>query len=131
MSASAILGPLENEVMEVMWKRGRATVRQIVDSLKLRRQLAYTTIMTVMNILVAKGLLNRAPNGKAYVYTVAMTPEVFLCQKSREAVNDVLAQFGDLAIAQFVEAITRVRPEYLEHLRGLGAIKPDQSEKEQ
>ena len=59
---------------EVMWEVEQATVRQVVAILQERRSIAYTTVMTIMNNLVTKGLLKRIPQGKAYLYRVA-----FLC----------------------------------------------------
>jgi predicted transcriptional regulator len=119
MKASELLGPLEGEVMEVMWRIKEGTVRQVVTSIQAHRKVAYTTVMTIMNNLVAKGLLKRIPQGKAYLYSVTMTRKAFLEKKSQEAVSDVLARFGDLAIARFVEAVAQLRPEELQRLRQL------------
>ena len=85
MSGLSLLGPLETEIMEVMWQKGHATVRQVVDALIVRRSVAYTTAMTVMNNLASKGLLKRVSLGKAYDYRVALTPEAFLEKASKKA----------------------------------------------
>ena len=61
MGPLALLGPLEAEVTTLMWERRESTVREVVDSLRGRRELAYTTVMTIMNNLVTKGLLTRNP----------------------------------------------------------------------
>ena len=119
MDVPRLLGPLEGEVMEVMWERDRATVRQVVDLLRKRRTIAYTTVMTIMNNLVAKGLLERNPQGKAHLFKVALSREELWEKASREAVSDVLSRFGDLAIARFVEALAELRPEYLGRLEQL------------
>jgi len=119
VDASGLLGPLENEVMEVMWEMDQALVREVVDRLRQRRSIAYTTVMTIMNNLVSKGLLNRLPQGKAYLYRVVLSREAFLRRASEEAVSDVLARFGDLAIARFLEVAAKLPPEDLERLRQL------------
>ncbi len=123
MDPSDLLGPLEAEVMRVMWEKEQATVRQVVGSLQARRSVAYTTVMTIMSNLVGKGLLRRVPEGKAYSYTVALSREAFLEQKSREAVSEVITRFGDLAIARFMEAVARLEPDDLERLRQLATQK--------
>jgi predicted transcriptional regulator len=90
MNRSSPLGPLESEVMEVMWEKERATVREVVDLLQMRRPLAYTTVMTVMNNLVHKGLLDREPEGKAYRYHVTLTQKAFRERAFRRAIDEVL-----------------------------------------
>jgi predicted transcriptional regulator len=110
--------------MEVMWAVERATVRQVVAILQERRSIAYTTVMTIMNHLVSKGLLKRIPQGKAYLYRVALSREAFLRRASEEAVSDVLARFGDLAIARFLEVAAKLPPEELERLKELAEGRP-------
>lgn len=65
------LGELEAAVMNVCWEKERATVHDVRDALQSRRDLAYTTVMTVMNRLVEKDMLRRHKEGRAYVYTPA------------------------------------------------------------
>jgi len=114
-----LLGPLEREIMDLLWERREATVRQVLDVLQARRSVAYTTVMTIMSNLARKGLLKRIPQGKAYLYEVALTRDAFLARKSQEAVSDLLARFGDLAVARFVEVVSHLTPEEMERLRRL------------
>ena len=58
----------ELEIMHVVWERERATVREVFEYLNLQRPLAYTTVMTMMNILEEKGHLTRNKQGRAFVY---------------------------------------------------------------
>lgn len=58
----------ELEVMDVVWRLGRASVQDVVDSLE--RPLAYTTVMTTLRILEQRrGVLQRVKQGRAYIYT--------------------------------------------------------------
>ena len=96
------LGPLEAEVMVVLWRAdGPASVRDVVERLNADRAapLAYTTVMTVLSRLAGKGILVREQQGRGFVYTpvVADTAEI--------AVRGVLAEFGDAALARFVERV--------------------------
>lgn len=64
----------ELEIMQVMWQKGRATVQDVVDSLK--RPLAYTTVMTTLNILVEKrDVLRRTKHGRAFLYEPTVSAE--------------------------------------------------------
>jgi predicted transcriptional regulator len=65
---SSRLTDLELEVMHVVWDLERGTVRQVHEVLAERRQIAYTTVMTMMNILEEKEYLYRSKEGRAYVY---------------------------------------------------------------
>lgn len=111
MDALALLGPLEGEVMKIMWVKGDGTVRDVLNALRARRDLAYTSVMTIMNNLVTKGLLTRNPQGRAFVYSVALTREQFVQQRSQEEVGRILERYGDLAIARFLEATEALSPE--------------------
>jgi predicted transcriptional regulator len=96
------LGPLEAEVMAVLWRADRpVSVREVAERLNTGRSapLAYTTVMTVLSRLAGKGILVREQRGRGFVYTpaVADTAEI--------AVRDVLAEFGDAALARFVDRV--------------------------
>ncbi len=114
-----LLGDLEAEIMHFMWELEVATVQKVVRLISFRRDIAYTTVMTVMGHLVDKGLLSRTSDGKRYTYKIAQTRDEFLRTASQERVRRVLSEFGDLAIAGFVGEITKSSPDKLEQLRGL------------
>ncbi|MDQ3216300.1 MAG: BlaI/MecI/CopY family transcriptional regulator, partial [Actinomycetota bacterium] len=63
---AAVLGPLEAEVMEVVWDRPEVTVRDVYAVLSDRRHIAYTTVMTTMGRLAEKGLLCRTESHPAH-----------------------------------------------------------------
>jgi BlaI family penicillinase repressor len=70
------LGPLEADVMRVVWDKGEAVgVAEVHQALGASRQLAYTTVMTVMTRLTNRGLLERRKEGRAYVYSPAVPRE--------------------------------------------------------
>ncbi|MFZ3217878.1 MAG: BlaI/MecI/CopY family transcriptional regulator [Candidatus Acidiferrales bacterium] len=62
------LAPLELHCMNTLWPMGQGTVREIRDRLAERRPRAYTTIMTIMDRLARKGVVERRKVGRAYVY---------------------------------------------------------------
>lgn len=111
------LGELQGRIMELVWTRGPITVREAHESLGAERPLAYTTVMTVMSRLADEGVLVRERGGKTYLYRAACTREEFRADISGTIVKDLVADFGDLALAQFVEAIERADPARLERLR--------------
>ena len=67
-NTSLTLTDAELEIMHVVWELDNATVREVHERLNQRRTLAYTTVMTMMNILEEKGHLTRNKQGRAYRY---------------------------------------------------------------
>jgi predicted transcriptional regulator len=62
------------EIMKVVWRLGEATVRDVYEDLRTRRPIAYTTVMTTMKTMEARGHLKKRTEGRAYIY-VAVVPE--------------------------------------------------------
>jgi BlaI family transcriptional regulator, penicillinase repressor len=69
------LAPLELDCMNTLWPIGEGTVREIRDQLAPRRPRAYTTIMTIMDRLARKGIVERRKSGRAYVYRPTLSVE--------------------------------------------------------
>ena len=83
------LAPLELDCMNTLWPIGQATVREIRDLLAARRPRAYTTIMTIMDRLARKGVVERVKTGRAYVYRPRMTAD----EARNQALGQVLENF--------------------------------------
>ena len=66
------IGSLEADILAVVWEQEKTTVRAVYETLRERRTIAYTTVMTVMNNLVKKHLLTQDKSAIAYVYTPAI-----------------------------------------------------------
>ena len=99
-----ILGDLEADVMEVIWARGRVTVHDVHERLTAAdRELAYTTVMTVMSRLADKGLLEKHKDGAAYVYLPAASKEEFTRRTVGTVLSELLDDFTAPAMSQFVE----------------------------
>lgn len=65
---SRTLTPRELAIMKVVWDRGESSVRDVYEALLKRRRIAYTTVMTMMNVLERKGHLRKRSEGRSYVY---------------------------------------------------------------
>jgi predicted transcriptional regulator len=115
------LHELESEVMEEVWARREATVRDVQESLNARNEKAraYTTLLTVMTRLDGKGLLVRRRAGRLDVYAPAMSREAYLEARAAAEVSALVEDFGDLALAHFARHVDRLDPERLERLRRL------------
>lgn len=96
----AALGYLENAVMEILWSNGEANVREVAE--RLERPLAYTTVMTTLDRLYKKGLLERRKFERAFLYA----PRISRQQWERELISGFLAtRSSDVLISCLVEAV--------------------------
>lgn len=112
-----ILGELEEAIMQVVWDHASLTVREVVSALR-HRQVAYTTVMTVMNRLVAQRILVRKPGeGGAYTYSSRLTRQAFGAEASRAAIDELIRRYGAVAMAQFIDRLDQVPADKLAQLR--------------
>jgi predicted transcriptional regulator len=100
------LGPLEADVMDVLWKRSEGNVRDVIQALE--RPLAYTTIMTTLDRLYKKGLLSRRKCERAFIYAPCLSRQEW----EHKRAGDFLAAFlagpqasGELLISCLVDAM--------------------------
>ena len=106
-----IFGELEAEIMEIVWKLERASVRDVLTILAKKREVAYTTVMTVMARLHEKGILKRALHeGGAYVYTPQKPRAQFFEDASKIFIEQLIRDFGEIAVAQFFDVLERHDP---------------------
>ena len=112
------LGPLEQQLLESLWQRKSATVREVIEDGGLK--LAYTTVMTTLDRLYKKNLLDRVPEGRAFRYMPRHTPE----ELQRAAAGDLIRQFlgsgsSSLPLSYLVEAVSQHDVELLDELQQL------------
>lgn len=110
------LGSLEAKIMRVAWDHGAdfVSVRQMLGM--LGEDLAYTTVMTVMNRLYEKGLLRRRREGRAWSYRPAMSRDAFVATTMAEALASASDRQG--ALLHFVADLGRDEAAALRRLLG-------------
>jgi len=86
---SRTLTEQELEIMKVVWGLERATVREVYETLRERRKIAYTTVMTMMNILETKKYLKKQAQDRAYVYQATRPRSEVIKAMVREFVDRV------------------------------------------
>src|SRR4029450_13596736 len=100
------LTPRELAIMDVVWDRGEATVRDVHDALSRRRKGAYTTVMTLMSILTTKGHLTRRRDDRAYVYTPTRPRQQAVARLVSDFVDRVFSGAGQPLLLHLVERTT-------------------------
>lgn len=82
------LGELETEIMRRLWQRGQpTTVRELLDELQAHREIAYTTVMTVLDNLHTKGWVGRELDGRAYRYEPLSSGDEYSAELMRGALE--------------------------------------------
>jgi predicted transcriptional regulator len=98
------LAPLELDCMNTLWPMGEGTVREIRDGLAPRRPRAYTTIMTIMDRLARKGVVERRKVGRAYMYRPNLSAEEARAQALSQVVDNFFGGSKEALIAQLGRA---------------------------
>ena len=115
------LHELETEVMEEVWDQGECTVREVLEALNARSapQRAYTTILTVMQRLHAKDLLQRERDGRRDVYVAALTREQYAQARAEAEVGALVSEYGDVALAHFARHMSQLDSKRRDQIRRL------------
>ncbi len=112
MSSSAPrLGDLERAVMDHLWEAPDdatqgATVREVLDRFAGERQIAYTTVMTVLDRLSKKGLVTRVRDGRAWRYSPAGSREALTAQTMRRTLDEMEVTDRRAALMHFLDGAT-------------------------
>jgi predicted transcriptional regulator len=78
---AVFLGPTESQLMDLAWKHGALTVKQALALMEGQNPPAYTTVMTILGRLTAKGLLTRLKRGRTFVYSATIDKQTFLSER--------------------------------------------------
>jgi BlaI family transcriptional regulator, penicillinase repressor len=108
----------ELQILRVLWERGPSTVREVHDALREKKDLGYTTVLKLLQIMTAKGTVRRNEEQRAHVYA-ACQPAM---ETKRQLVEDVLQRvFEGSASELMIHALEsrRTSKKELEELRRL------------
>ena len=108
--------PLELEIMQVLWETGPATVQTVQQQLK--RDLAYTTVQTMLTVLHRKNKVKRTLKDKAYIYRPAVSRTKFTGHAVREFIDRMFGGSAEGLVMNLLQE-KHLTPERLESLREL------------
>ncbi|MDQ3696803.1 MAG: BlaI/MecI/CopY family transcriptional regulator [Gemmatimonadota bacterium] len=112
-----VLGDLEALVMRVVWTIGRPAPARLVHArVAKEHQVEPLTVITVLNKLVAKGLLSRAKRDELFHYEARLTEEEFLAHASRRIVEGILSLGPEAVAVSMVDVLAERDPEQLAEL---------------
>jgi predicted transcriptional regulator len=122
-SRKPVLTAQELEIMKIVWRSGASTVRGVYEDLLGRRKIAYTTVMTMMNILEQKGYLKKTQKDRAYVYQATRPQKQVIRGMVREFVDRVFNGSAEPLLLHLVED-RRLSENDLDEIRRLMREKP-------
>jgi len=106
----------ELEILKVLWEHGPSTVRKVLEQLNKTRARAYTSVMTMMNLMYDKHLLQREPQGRAFLYRPATAQRAVLS----EIVDDLVGKAFDGSASSLVLALldkSKLSPEEADKIK--------------
>lgn len=102
----------ELEILDVLWNRQSATVREIHDAIKQKRHTTYTTVLKLMQIMHEKGLVKRDETAKAHIYKPAYSQH----QTRKKLVGDLLDRAFNGSALKLVQHVLETEPSSTEEL---------------
>lgn len=93
--------PAELEVLQILWVQGPLTVREVMDALP--RERAYTSVMSLLNVMTDKKLVTRQPEGRAFRYTARFRAEQTQRRVLRDLLNRVFQGSASALVARLLE----------------------------
>jgi len=107
---TTVLGPLESQIMSIVWEMQSATASDVHHALQVSRQrenrdIAYTTVMTTMSRLYEKNILKRRKVGMSFVYTPALNQTEFVNLVVKSVMDSMVSEFGEPVFRYFVDYV--------------------------
>jgi|SRR5215204_6118808 len=100
-----VLGRLESAVIELLWLEPHLTVVEVTRRLERRREIALTTVLTVLDRMYRKGYLIREKEGKAYLYSPRYSRPEFEAGMIREILSSLLIEAKEATLIEFISII--------------------------
>jgi len=122
------LTPLELEIMSVLWETGPANVQAVQAHIQ-GRDLAYTTVQTMLNVLHRKGKVKRRLKDRAYVYRPVLSRQKAVTQAVGEMLDRFFGGSADSLVLNLVET-RHLTPEKLAHIQKLIERRPEGTREE-
>ncbi|KOO50004.1 BlaI/MecI/CopY family transcriptional regulator [Viridibacillus arvi] len=101
-------GPLEAKIMDILWNDVEMTIKDVQQVLDQEKLTNFNTVMTVMNRLVDKGILQKRTEGRSSLYKPVLSREDFLNTQSKEMTNELMDEFGNVVVSHMLDALEDV-----------------------
>lgn len=121
-----VLGNLESDIMDIVWQKDcEVCVRDVFEELASRREIAYTTVMTIMGRLSDKKILNKRKEANTSYFLPVQTRDEFTQGVVGNVVDSLLEDFAEATLSHFISRVSRNDRETIEKLEKLLAGQKD------
>lgn len=101
-------GPLEAKILDILWNDAEMTIKEVQQVLEKEKSTNFNTVMTVMNRLTEKGILQKRPEGRSSLYKPVLSRSEFLDTQSKEMTNELMEEFGTVVVSHMLDALEEV-----------------------
>ncbi|WP_419960952.1 BlaI/MecI/CopY family transcriptional regulator [Psychrobacillus sp. BM2] len=101
-------GPLEAKIMDILWNDVEMTIKDVQLVLDKEKMTNFNTVMTVMNRLVDKGILQKRADGRSSLFKPVQSRVEFLSEQSKEMTNELMDEFGNVVVSHMLDALEDV-----------------------
>lgn len=113
------LGDLEKDIMDILWLKGEATGKEVFLEVRHSRNIAITTVLTVLERLAKKGIVQKVKGESVFLYTPTLTRTEFADRVSQEVMKGILDISASSAVASLVDILADTDPHELDRLSEL------------
>lgn len=128
-SYGKLLGPLEQEILDILWEKGEGSGKDIFAEIKRSREIAVTTVLTVLERLSKKGLVTKIKGESVYIFRPAYNKDEFARKISDEVLKGIFEISASGATASFVDMLAGADPVELDRLSALIESKKKEMER--
>jgi predicted transcriptional regulator len=109
-------GPLEAKIMDILWEGSEKSIKEVQQHLEKEKVTNFNTVMTVMNRLVEKKILEKRVEGRTSLFKPVKTKEEFIEEQSKKLTNNLLDEFGGLVVNHMLDSLKEVDQNLLDRL---------------
>ncbi|MDN4493213.1 BlaI/MecI/CopY family transcriptional regulator [Ureibacillus aquaedulcis] len=109
-------GPLEAKIMDILWCQEDMTIKEVQAVLEKEKPTNFNTVMTVMNRLVEKEILQKKLIGRSSFYRPVQSREEFINTQSKEMTHELMDEFGSVVVSHMLDALEDVDDELVKKL---------------
>lgn len=125
---SRFFGPLEAKIIELLWEEREMSIKEVQQRLEAEKTVNFNTVMTVMKRLVEKGVLEKRMRGRTSLFKPIQSRNEFFEAQSRKLTENLLDEFGGVAITHMLDSISDVDETLIDKLeQKIKQLKKDKS----
>ncbi|WP_372661713.1 BlaI/MecI/CopY family transcriptional regulator [Cohnella sp.] len=101
-------GSLESKIMDFLWEMDESSIKDVQQCLEKDKPVNFNTVMTVMNRLVDKGILEKRLQGRLSLFRTVQSKEEFIKEQSKKITENLLDDFGGVIINHMIDSLSEV-----------------------